>query len=201
MNCGPASLLPTASLGGSRYGIGLCEPMLRDEPSAGTAIPVHKYNASGDVLWERRFGSSQKTELAELPSLRSDIYLRKHDRNSSRTGSNWYEDAFLKAHICYASILSSTWEALQMVPAILHTPRPLRLGPSRPSLVQLSTMPWFSPLIWRGRQLLTSLGGTNVTVNEFRLRSITPPGQLGVQIPYELAGQASATVLVKLGTN
>ena len=49
-------------------------------------------------------------------------------------------------------------------------------------------------------KLVTSLGGASVTINNMPVPMFySTPGQLGVQIPFELAGQTSATIQVIVG--
>lgn len=46
-------------------------------------------------------------------------------------------------------------------------------------------------------RLVTTLGGTSVTINSIPAPMFfSTPGQIGIQIPYELAGQSSATIQV-----
>jgi len=164
---------------------------------------VRKYDGSGNEQWTRQFGSATYDSAGGVAVDATGVYLGG-DTLGTLPGqtSTGLSDAFV-----VKIVEPSTGPAVSDGGVVNHAsfaPSPAPVAPGSIAAVfgtnlndgSTTIASTFGP----DGKLGTTLGGASVTINNTPAPMFySTPGQLGIQIPFEVAGQTSATILVTVG--
>jgi uncharacterized protein (TIGR03437 family) len=164
---------------------------------------IRKYDVNGNELWTRQFGTPGPDNAKSLRRGEAALYA---------AGDSFGNFAGLPPRVGLTDAFV-TKVALPTRPVVFEggivnnasfAPSPTPVAPGSIAAVFGSNLNdgstvLFSEFAGDGK-LARTLGGSSVTLNGVAAPLFySTPGQLGIQIPFEMAGQTSATILVTVG--
>jgi uncharacterized protein (TIGR03437 family) len=159
---------------------------------------VRKYDASGNEIWTRQFGTNGADQAYAVTVNPSGVYVAGNV-GGPLPGQTTGGDIFV-AKIAFGPVLFDGGVVNNA--SFAKSPAPVAPGSIAAvfgtGLNDGSTV-LFSSFGSDGK-LVTTLGGASVTVNNISAPMFySTPGQLGIQIPFELATLGAATLQVTVG--
>ena len=179
------------------------DAMLAGPPMGSFDIFVRKYDPSGTEQWTRQFGSDQQDLPEGIAADDSGVYvvgstngaLPGQESDGSTAGFVAKFNEFLEPPAVFdGGVVNNASFAPSPAPVAPGSIAAVFGDNLNRGLVVLSSD--FGP----DGKLVTTLGGASATVNGIPAPMFySTPGQLGIQIPFELAGQSTAEVRVIVG--
>ncbi|MBI2819728.1 MAG: SBBP repeat-containing protein [Acidobacteria bacterium] len=165
---------------------------------------VRKYDLSGGEAWTHQFGSANNDQVAGVAVNSTGVYLAGDTfgtlpGEASAGGRDMFVAKLLEPGPPGPAISDGG-----VVNHASFAPSPAPVAPGSIAAVYGTNLNdgssvWFSSFGPDGK-LVTTLGGASVTINDIPAPLFySTPSQLGIQIPFELAGQTSATIIVTVG--
>ncbi|MBI3935075.1 MAG: SBBP repeat-containing protein [Acidobacteria bacterium] len=186
---------------------GLTEGTLPGQSTAGGRDAfVRNYEANGSEQWTRQFGSTGSDSAAGVASDTTGVYVVGDTFGPTplpgQTSAGG-RDAFVAKIIPPPPPLPAVNDG-GVVNNSSFAPSPAPVAPGSIAAVFGSNLNNGSTVLFSSfgpdGKLVTSLGGASATINNIAAPMFySTPGQLGVQIPFELAGQTSAQIVVTVG--
>jgi uncharacterized protein (TIGR03437 family) len=160
---------------------------------------VRKYDASGNEIWTRQFGTNSADQAYAVTVNSTGVYVAGNAPGyfpgQTQTSGN-----ILVAKIAFGPVLFDGG----VVNNASFTKSPAPLAPGSIAAVFGTGLNDGSTVLFSSfgsdGKLVTTLGGASVTVNNIPAPMFySTPGQLGIQIPFELATLGAATLQVTVG--
>jgi uncharacterized protein (TIGR03437 family) len=172
--------------------------------AGGTDAFARKYDGNGNEVWTRQFGSTGRDEAAGVAVSATGVYVAGVVSGilpgETRVGG---VDAFL-AKLLTTTTVNPAVNDGGVVNNASFAPSPAGVAPGSIAAVFGSSLnngsSALSSSFGLDGRLAANLGGAGVTLNGIPAPIFySTPGQLGIQIPFELAGLSSGTIQVTVG--
>ena len=174
--------------------------------AGGSDAFVRKYDASGNAVWTRQFGSASTDWASAVAVDATGVYVvgLTFGTLPGQTSAGRQDAFVVKLAATSAPLPAPVVSDGVVVNNASFALHPAPLAPGSIAAVFGSDLHIGAPMVFSSfgpdGWLVTSLGGTSVRINNIPAPMFySTPGQLGIQIPFELAGQTSATIQVTVG--
>ena len=170
---------------------------------------ITRYDLSGNASWSSQLpvGSPGDVEAVGVAVYGTSIYVAGHTYGTLpgqiKIGGRGNVDAFV-VKLAASSALPPAVSDGGVVNSASYAPSPVPVAPGSIAAIFGSNLNNGSAVLFScfgpDGKLATSLGGASVRINDIPAPMFySTPGQLGIQIPFELAGQTSATIQATVG--